>query len=130
MTVRTLCILIGQPLNDLFFAINHYVSTGDHVGEGVAHEIDRHRVRVLIPVRKACALDQQNFARFRERFDELAEDFCTSLSLHPTADPFDIWTFTIESGFIEAMAAALRERPGPRGWGSPKQTIDFFTLPN
>jgi hypothetical protein len=26
------------PVKDMVFAINHYVSTGDHIGEGVAME--------------------------------------------------------------------------------------------
>lgn len=33
MEPRRITPLRGTPVNRLFFAINHYVSTGDHFGE-------------------------------------------------------------------------------------------------
>jgi len=38
------------PINDLFYAINFYISTGDHIGEGNAAEMEDGQLFVIIPI--------------------------------------------------------------------------------
>lgn len=77
MNPRDIKPQIGTPTNRLFWAINHYVSTGDHIGEGVAQEVGG-KLLFLIPVRVAAEQDQRDLAAFRARFDELAEPYQTA----------------------------------------------------
>lgn len=124
-----------SPINRLFFAINHYVSTGDHIGEGVVlpepgtpHRDDEpypeDRLRFLIPVRTASDQDLDDFASFRSRFEELQDTFTTRLEASGSEGAFGLWSFAIAYRQADALAKALRRRPGPKGWGSPKATID------
>lgn len=123
MEPRKITPLRRSPINRLFFAINHYVSTGDHVGEGLGVPEGAY-VRVLLPVNSAMAQDVSDFEAFRARFDELAPRFGLTLEGPERSGVYHIYSFRIHERDMDALARALRERPGPSGWGSMKAVID------
>ena len=111
-------VYLYQPeLNRLFIAINHYVSTGDRIGEGVA-TVEEDRLQILLPVKARDPRDAEDFRRFCARFDELAPRFGLSLEFKANAIGMDVWGFLIDPDQIDALSSALRERAGPLGWGS------------
>lgn len=125
MNPRDVKPMLDTPLNRLFFAINHYVTTGDHIGEGIATG-DEKRMRVTIPVRTDSKDDQANFAAFRSRFEELADKYRLVLGYLGEHRNFEGWTFEIDVERMDALAVDLRERPGPLGWGTGKTVIDAY----
>lgn len=129
MEPRRITPLQKTPLNRLFFAINHYVSTGDHFGEGIGvPESDPAfgLVRVLIPVNRHMAQDQADFRCLQSKFDELAAagEFPVRLEHMGTEGLFDYWSFVVPTFRMDALADELRRAPGPAGWGSGKAIID------
>ena len=60
------------PLKRLIIAINHYISTGNHFGEGFALG-EGSRVRIVIPVNLYMERDQKDFEAFRSRLDVLGD---------------------------------------------------------
>ncbi|NBB84978.1 MAG: hypothetical protein GVY12_01985 [Bacteroidetes bacterium] len=114
----------NTPLNRLFLSINHYVSTGDHFGEGVAMPTSTGRVLVMVPVNTRMEQDRQDFDAFRARFDEMAGRFDTELQDIGRDGLFHFWAFEIDETRMDELSEALRERPGPKGWGSGKTIID------
>lgn len=126
MNPRDIKPQIGTPTNRLFWAINHYVSTGDHIGEGVAQEVGG-KLLFLIPVRVAAEQDQRDLAAFRARFDELAEPYQTAMRYMGEYDGFELWGFALAEDQADDLAADLTVRPGALGWGSGKAVIDSYT---
>ena len=135
MNDRTITAMAGTPLNRLFIAINHYVSTGDHLGEGTAigEGIQRHMtgephaldlVRLLLMENTTDPTDVADFAAFASRFSELAGQFDTHLKWEPQQGKFRMYSFVIKYGQANELANALTEQPGPAGWGSMKELID------
>ena len=117
--------MVDSPLNRLVFAINHYVSTGDHIGVAIAAKYGE-RIGVTIPVRKNAPQDVADFEAFRSRFEELAPVHGASLGWIGEHEGVEAWLVLIGMEQMEAFAAELRERPGPLGWGSGKATIDAY----
>lgn len=120
---RDITPLIDQPLNRLFFAINHYISTGDHFGEGIAVP-EGGRVRVLIPVNVNLPQDGEDLRAFRSRFEELQSAYETALGYMGEEEGFEFWSFLIREDQADALARDLRASPGSLGWGSGKAIID------
>ena len=50
----------NTPLNRLYLAINHYISTGDHIGEGISNDLGSH-IQMMVAVNQANPTDQQDF---------------------------------------------------------------------
>lgn len=116
----------NTPLNRLIFAINHYVSTGDRIGEGIMTPEGAGRVCVTIPVNRQLQEDQSDFACFKSRFEQLASRYHIRLEPMGRDGKFDFWAFRIAEADIDRLADALLEHPGPMGWGSLKELIDMF----
>lgn len=114
----------GEPLSLLFMSINHYISTGDHLGEGIAIEEDAQRVRVVVTVNTTLKDDKEDFEKFKAKFDEIKAKFQTRLIDHGRTSIFHTHSFVIAKKDIEAMSQAFVESPGPLGWGSMKKLID------
>ena len=125
MEPRKVTPLLKTPVNRLFFAINHFVSTGNHIGEGIALPVGS-KIRMLIPVNTVMTQDLQDFAAFRSRFLELAPRFALTLTGPENNGLFDIYYFDIEPGRMDELAQELRKKPGPKGWGSSKKVIDQY----
>jgi hypothetical protein len=127
-----------SPLNRLFLAINHYVSTGDEAGTGMVLPSDDAVMRadgtplpddkltIAIPVRITDDRDLDDFNAFRSRFDQLAPRFGLTLEPLQADGDMGVWGFAIRYRYCDALAEALTERPGPAGWGSCKPLIDEY----
>lgn len=129
MEPRRITPVMKTPLNRLFLALNHYISTGDHFGEGVAlPESDPalRLVRVLIPVNRTMKQDRVDFEKLRSKFDELAAagEFPVRLEHMGREGLFEYWSFVVPEFRMDDLAAELRRAPGPAGWGSGKAIID------
>lgn len=113
-------------INHLIVAVNQYVSTGDHIGEGIAAETaDRKRYLLYIPVGKYSPLDQEDFKRLEARIAELPLDLL--LLPEPTPHPqFDFYILSLRQEDADTLIDLLLERPGPLGWGSPKPLVEEF----
>ena len=133
--MQPITALRNSPLNGLFLAINHYVSTGDHLGEGVAmpegeqrhatgepHKDDQ--IRVIVAMDIGNPTDVADFEKFRSKFSKIAIEFDTNLTHEGVHGGMRIYTFVIRYRQCEKMAQRLTESPGPLGWGSPKELID------
>ena len=128
----------NTALNQLFLAINHYVSTGDHIGEGIAlpHSPSQNRpglplptdvLQILMPCNTEDKLDISDFEKFKSRFLELQDTFKTKLEEGKPNGKFRLYFFLLRFGDCQALSQALMEKPGPLGWGSPKAIIDANT---
>lgn len=113
----------NDPINRLMLAINHYISTGDNIGEGIATP-DGDKVRVLIAVNKVMQQDKEDFQAFKAKFKEIKGRFKLTLNDHGSQGLFHMYSFLIEESQIDNLAVALTESPGPKGWGSLKPLID------
>jgi hypothetical protein len=114
----------GEPLSELYLAINHYVSTGDHLGEGVAADAGPGRFRVLLAVNRALPQDVADWECFRSRFAELQREFGLRLQREGASMGMEMWAFEVREDQVGPLAGALRARPGRLGWGSLKPLID------
>lgn len=132
---QSITALDKTPLNRLFVAINHYISTGDHIGEGIAvpEGPQRHtqgephpddKLRVLLMVNTTDPVDRSDFEKFKSRFSQLEKGFGTRLEDGGRQAHFAVNSFVIQYKQTEPLAQALTEQPGPAGWGSMKPLID------
>lgn len=115
------------PINDLFLAINHYVSTGDHIGEGVALPEPDGRVLIQIPYDPRNATDAEDFKKFASRMAEIA--VADPALKYPVRElgktpQFAIAGFTIAENKMRRLAKELVRGGGMGGFGSPKGLID------
>lgn len=111
---------IDTPINDLAWSLNHYMSLADHLGVIIGHETDDAWV-VYVPVNQEMKQDQENFSALRARLSEL--DVPHTLRQKYNNDQFDFWTLRVSKEHIETLSQALRDQPGPRGWGSTHDVL-------
>lgn len=123
------------PLNQLFMAINHYISTGDKIGEGISlikrqqqfstgEPAAYDRVQILLAVNDTNPTDRVDFTKFVSRFKELQALFSTTLEALPQMPGFKCYSFTIKYGQCEELARELTKQPGALGWGSMKSLLE------
>lgn len=110
------------PLNRLFLAINHYISTGDHLGEGIANDLGTH-VQVIIPVNQKMQVDRLDFEKFQSRFVELEAELGSKLKFEGEQQYFRMYSFKIDITDMDLLAEKLIEKPGKLGWGSMYELI-------
>lgn len=133
--MQPITALRDTPVNRLFFAINHYVSTGDHLGEGISVAEGpqapaaplpnpNDRLRIMLLVNSTDPIDRNDYQKFTSRFNELADSFGTELKTNGHQEQFFVYSFSLAYGQCDALAQALTERPGPLGWGSMKGLIE------
>lgn len=115
----------GTPENRLIFAINHYVSTGDHFGEGIFFEKGNQTVFAL-PVNAKNPTDLDDFQKFKSAIDALSLDSVELVVAESTGagSRFLMHELHVDSEAIPSLADQLMDSPGPEGWGSPKAIID------
>ena len=124
----------NSPFNRLFFAINHYISTGDSIGEGMAlvegmqkssdEPAANANVMVLLAVNSTDRTDMADFEKFVSRFSQLQARFSTSLKKLGKRTEFWQYSFSIAYGQCDDLAQALTEQPGSLGWGSMKSMLE------
>ncbi len=122
--------VIDTPLNDLIFAINHYLSTGEFVGECavMASNTNPKVFRLILSENVTLPTDREDFAKFFSRANELiAGGLHGELQKVKSQYPFRSWFLSIHEHDIPSWTLALLESPGAAGWGSLKPGIDEKT---
>ena len=115
------------PVSDLFLAINHFVSTGDHIGEGVALPEPGGRVLVQIPYDPGNPDDRDDFRRFASRMAEVgAADPSLAFPVRELgrAPGFTVAGFSVPEADCRRLARELVRSGGAEGWGTGKAVID------
>ena len=120
--------VIGEgPVRDMILAINHYVSTGDHIGEGIALEGLSGDYLFAVPFDPQSADDLADARCFERRLREIVEDqpaILLSVSEQKEPGQFDYLLVSILPSDLRKVAAALVRSAGQAGWGSGKPLID------
>ncbi|GMV04677.1 MAG: hypothetical protein AMXMBFR53_09570 [Gemmatimonadota bacterium] len=107
----------------LILAINHYISTGDYLGEAVTGEGDDAWC-VMIPVNQTLAEDCDNFRRLQARMEELSGQGEWKLRHERRRMHFEVWVLEVTRRDLEPLIRALWAKPGPLGWGTCKAVVD------
>lgn len=116
---------IGEPINKLFWAVNHYISTGDHIGEGVARREGDHWLLTLV-VNAASSTDLLDMGKLVARLAEIDPPLATLTWIGQKGDIHG-WALGVADTDITALTEALTSQQGPEGWGSGKAVIDRYT---
>jgi len=93
--MKPIIVKNGEPLSLLFVAINHYISTGDHIGEGIALEEGSQKVRVVVAVNTTLKDDREDFLKFKSKFDAIKLKFQTRLDDHGREGIFHTHSFAV-----------------------------------
>lgn len=113
---------IGEPVNDLIWSLNFYMTLGDHFGTAVGFDPPGQDKTVLsVAVNRDNELDQENFEKLRARLAQIRDENGLAASLNDEEereDQFEFWTLHVPEDEIQPLAEALREKPGPKGYGS------------
>ena len=114
------------PINDLFYAVNFYISTGDHIGEGKAGETEDGHLLVIIPLSKTNAEDQADADRLEQRVMEIQSSGSVAVTLerHKDTGAFDYLLMKLAAKDARSLACELVRQMGGKGWGTPKREID------
>ncbi len=114
------------PINDLIYAVNFYISTGDHIGEGNAAEVDDGQLLVIIPLSKTNADDQADANCLQQRVSEIQGSGAVAVTLERHADTgaFDYLLLKLAVSDARPLARELVRQMGGKGWGTPKRDID------
>ena len=127
---RTVEIHRDGPIYELLVAMNHYISTGDHIGEGNAlidtSKPGPNRLGVVVPVDPKNSIDVRDFELLQLRLTEIAAENGPSVELenHGSMDRFDAWIMFVAEPLIPALTAALKAKPSAEGWGSVKLEVE------
>lgn len=120
---RDITPITEGAVNRLFWAINHYVSTGTHIGEGVATR-DGDNWTFIIPVAIGSKQDQADMATFRSRLDSITVP--ATIGYMGELGESECWILSVADSDLHSLTEALIEAPGSLGWGSGKAVIDSF----
>lgn len=114
---------VGEPINDLCWSLNHYISLADHLGVCFGRDTST-EITVWIMVNQEMELDQEDFEKLRARLQELEEEgFEFSLEHEEDRGKFVVYSLHVPNSEVEDLTDALREEPGPKGWGSPRKIL-------
>ncbi len=117
----------------LGLAINHFVSTADHVGIASIMAEGNDQPFVIIPVNKTSAVDQENVRRLRDRLLWmkpllLRNGIQVSLDDKPvtTSGDFETYRLTVpvKVNDMLLLAGAVAAAGEPTGWGTCKRDVD------
>jgi hypothetical protein len=114
------------PINDAFLALNHYISTGDHVGEGIAMYWHDGRIAFNVPYAPRELEDKDNWTRLEARLHQMQADDDFSVEIQDggmTPGGFRVMILLLAEDDVPAFTLALKEKPGPIGWGSMRSFL-------
>ena len=112
-----------KNVNHLFFAINHYVSTGDSVGEGFAIDAGS-MIIALILYDPKNPTDMTDFNRFTARLNEITVPHKLIESASQNHHKFKCSELHVAKTQILPLAAELLRSPGNAGFSSMAEIID------
>jgi len=113
-------VLADEPANRLIFAINMYVSTGDHIGEAVVLSKDD-PCTIVVPVDMNDEQDAADFAALQSRARELDR---VSIEKQGKEDRFTF--YLLHADGADKAAVKLASEPGDEGWGSPRPLVQKY----
>jgi len=116
----------GTPMAKVIYGLNHYITTGDNLGEGFALGFGGD-VLFNVPVNPTCPTDTADWEKLASRLGEITFPKIKQANQGLVAG-FRQQMITIAKKDCMAFADALIERPGPLGWGSVKKLIDLHGL--
>ena len=116
------------PINDLIYAVNFYITTGDRIGEGNAAEVDNGQLLIIIPLNKTDADDQADADRLEQRVTEVQHSGIVAVTLerHQDAGAFDYLLLKLAVEDARLIARELVREMGGKGWGTPKRNTDQY----
>lgn len=117
MSTRTIEIHVDTDASRLMYGLNHYISIGDHIGEGLAY-IMGDDLALLVVHNPGNPVDAEDWRRLSARLYELRREVRFQLKYHGASPPFEAWNLKLARADVDRFAALLREGPGPLGWGS------------
>lgn len=123
MEVRRLGTQDDTPINRAVMGIQHYISTGDYVGEAIVFEARGGEYLIGVPHDPRNPEDLGDWLALRARLDELRDHVRFSVEHFGREGRFEHWIVRIHGRDLDRFAGLLREQPGPRGWGSPYETL-------
>jgi hypothetical protein len=113
-------VLADEPANELIFAINCYVSTGDRIGEAVVLSKDN-PCTIVVPVDPESEKDWNDFLSLRARVDEL-----DGVWIEKQGEEQDFAFYLLHADDADDAAVKLASEPGEKGWGSPRSLVEKF----
>jgi hypothetical protein len=116
--------MAGKPLNNLLFAINHYVSTGDHIGEGMAFD-EGPDTMVSIPYDPNSPVDTNDFRLLTVRLKEIEAEGGPKVTFRDMgiAGKWQLMVMRVRITDVPALAEKLMEKPSAEGWGTCRDAI-------
>ena len=109
----------SDELLAFFIGLQHYMSTADHIGEGVAWLEDGGRIGVGLPYNPRELEDKDNYERLASRLRELKrEGFDLTIDEGVMKGQFKGASVSVRESDLPALTKKLREAPGALGWGS------------
>jgi hypothetical protein len=127
-TQKMMEIYTTQAISRVILAINHYISTGDFIGHGMAIARED-KLEFIVLVNPNLPADVTDWGRLKSKLQEVQYPPFELESLGFTLDSnFLANTITLAETDLIAFADALIERPGPLRWGSQKYLIDTLGL--
>lgn len=115
---------IESDIKMVILAINHYISTGDRLGEGMAMS-DGDKLIFAIPVNRVNCDDIADWLKLNSKLQEISRPAFDLVNYEKTHANFDNHLLKINKNDCHAFARALTESPGKMGWGSVKAVLDY-----
>jgi len=113
-------MLADEPANRFIFAVNHYVSTGDQIGEAVVLSKEN-PCTIVVPVDLGNEQDASDFAALRSRVDELDR-----VSIEKEGEEQGFTFYLVHAHDADDAAVQLASKPGEKGWGSPRPLVQRY----
>jgi hypothetical protein len=134
-------VLENTTVNRAMFALNFYLSTGDYIGEGVALDNYLHPATgkdctmLMVTYDPLNPEDAGNWDKLHARLKELiAENLVIELKDedwtpgHRGPQTFRSFLIVVETLRLDEFARAVREKPGPKGWGTSYDYLKRYGL--
>ena len=110
-------------VNDVFLGINHYISTGDHYGEGAALDTGAGGLAFVVTYDPSSPQEIADLTALRVRLEELRQ---TGIGLREETLPraaqglgqFNFLLLHVHQDDLIRLAQGLVREPGKAGWGS------------
>lgn len=110
-------------VNDVILGINHYISTGDYYGEGVALEAEAGLWAFAIGYDPSSPQEKADLTALKVRLEELRQSgLDLREEIQPWADRgkgrFNFLLVYVHQDDLTRLAQGLVREPGRAGWGS------------
>lgn len=123
-----LTVCVGTSMNRVLIGINHYITTSELIGAGLAMPVDN-KIKFFILVNINHPTDVSDWQKLSSRLQEISSPQF-EIEYHgrdeiKNGTKFDQYTITLLEKDCDEFAKALMIKPGPMGWGSTKRYVDM-----